>query len=405
VGLRDAGWLFLPAYSLAALLGNLGVTAGVILLYTTVLSSRLGDAAKNVLAWTQIILIMIVGYGGQAMLRDANDTLEMLAYHLPQWIMLLPPAWLATFVDSWAAGQAGSHVWILAAGLVLVGLLGLAVMRQLTAAYARMQPGAAAWRRVTLLPLPQPGALGGRLTRYLVRSHEETAAFWLCTTMLTRDHELRMRSWPALGVTVALPLLGLVTAQLGDPFTHAGAAGALSLACLYVLAVPMPVIMHNLTFSQDHAAAWVLWSAPVADRYAFAEGMRKAVTYRLHMPLLLTLCAIFAVVWGNVTHALVHGLVGWLLISGAGYATQLGIVRTFPFSAPLARGQTMGSIALFAAIVNGTVMTLALLHYASLQSILGFAAYVAGLVLLVLILRRLARQAIEQHFAREIVHA
>jgi hypothetical protein len=149
VGLRDAGWLFLPAYCLAALLSNLGVTAGVILLYTTVLSSRLGDAAKNVLAWAQIVLIMVVGYGGQAMLRDTNDTLEMLAYHLPQWVMLLPPAWLATVVDGWAAGQAGEHLWMLAAGLVVIGLLGLAVMRQLTTAYVQMQPGTAAWPRVT----------------------------------------------------------------------------------------------------------------------------------------------------------------------------------------------------------------------------------------------------------------
>jgi len=76
-------------------------------------------------------------------------------------------------------------------------------------------------------------------------------AFWLCSTMLKRDHELRMRSWPALGVVIALPLLGLLTGQLVDPLGHQGLAGALSIACLYVLAVPMPTLMHNLNFSAD----------------------------------------------------------------------------------------------------------------------------------------------------------
>jgi hypothetical protein len=339
------------------------------------------------------------------MLRDANDTLEMLAYHLPRWIMLLPPAWLATFVDGWAAGHLGSQLGTLAVGFIVVGALCLAVMRQLTVVYAQMQLSLIEWRRVVLPPLPQPGALAGRSTRYLKRSPEETAAYWLCTTMLKRDHELRMRSWPALGAAVALPLLGLVTAQLGDPFTHSGASSALSLACLYVLAVPIPVIMHNLTFSQDHAAAWVLWSAPVVNRYAFAEGMRKAVTYRLLMPLLVALGAVFAMVWGNVIHALVHGVVGWLLITGVGYATQRGIVRTFPFSAPLARGQTMGSIALFAALVNGTSVALAVVHSFSVQSVPGFTVYVGSLVLLMLILRRMAYQSMQRRFAREIVYA
>jgi hypothetical protein len=98
VGLCNGGWLFLPAYALAALLGNVGVTAVLILLYTTLLSKRLGDAVKHILAWTQIVPIMVLVYGSQAALRDINATLAMLAYNLPRWILVLPSARLATAV-------------------------------------------------------------------------------------------------------------------------------------------------------------------------------------------------------------------------------------------------------------------------------------------------------------------
>lgn len=400
VGLRDSSWLFLPAYVVVALLGNLSVTGIVILLYTTLLSRWQGDAVKNVLAWTQVILIMILVYGGQAVLRDAKDTLEMMAYHLPQWIMLLPPAWLASFVDGCAAGQPGTFFWILGGGILVVAGLWMAVTWRLSLAYAQMQPGSATWQRMTLPPLPQPGTLAGPITRLLTRSREETVAFWLCSTMLKRDHDLKMRSWPALGVVIGLLLLGVFSAQLGDPFMQPGAASVLSIACLYVLAVPIPTIMNNLHFSQDHAASWVLWSAPVADRLAFAEGMRKAVMYRILFPLWVGLLVVFGAMWHDVTHVLVHLTIGWLVIVGAGYAAQMGVVRTFPFSEPLVRGATMGPIALWAGIVNGAAAFLAVIHYYAVRLTPGFVVYCVGLVLLILILRRMSQRTIIQRFAK-----
>lgn len=145
--------------------------------------------------------------------------------------------------------------------------------------------------------------------------------------------------------------------------------------------------------------------APVTNHHAFAEGMRKAVTYRLLVPLLAVLCAVFAVVWHSVGHALLQGVVGWLLITGVGYAAQIGIVRTFPFSAPLARGQTMGSIALFAAMINSVTLVLAITHFYSAHSTLFFVGYMMVSAFMVLVLRRVAQHVLQQRFDREIAHA
>jgi hypothetical protein len=400
LGLRDTGWMYLPAYTAAAFLGNMAVVGFLLLLYTTLMSGRPGDGVREVLAWTQTILIMIAFYGGQAVLRDSQDRLEMAAYNPPDWIMYLPPAWLAHFVDSTSPISTGTKWWILGLGVLVNAVLWTFVMQRISHAYARMQPGGTAWQRATMPALRQPGRLGGALTRLLVRSRVETAAFWLCSTMLRRDHDLRMRSWPALGVVIALVLLGLFTGQLNDPFlAQTPTAAVLPIACLYLLAYPLPAIMHNLNFSRDHAASWLLWSAPVADRYGFAEGMRKAVTYRILFPLLLVLLIIFALVWRDIWHALFHVAVGWLIVVGAGHATQAGIMRQFPFSAPAARGSITGSIALFAAAVNATAMSLAVVHYYAVRSLTGFMIYFAGLAALVLVLRLLSQRVIQQRFA------
>jgi hypothetical protein len=329
--LRDAGWSFLPVYALAALLGNLTVVGLIVLLYTVILRGHPGEGAREVLAWTQIILIMVAVYGGQAVFRDSQARVAMAAYDLPGWVMFLPPAWVACCVDSFGPGSGSPKWWILALGvLVVVGVWAAAIWR-LSLEYARMQPGSSGWRRVTLPKLPQPGSLLGPWARFFLGSREEAAAYWLCSTMLWRDQDLRMRSWPALGVVMALLLLGLFSGQLGDPLADPGRGCVLSIACLYLLAFPLPTIAYNLNFSRDHSAAWILRSAPVADGAGFAEGIRKAVSYRLLLPMLLVLSVVFGIVWRDLGHALVHLVVGWLIIVGSGHATQIGIVRSLPF--------------------------------------------------------------------------
>ncbi|HKQ51829.1 MAG TPA: hypothetical protein VJT74_05635 [Pyrinomonadaceae bacterium] len=397
LGLRDTTWAYLPAYVAAALVGNLAVVGLLLLLYTTLMSGRPSDSVREVLAWTQTILIMIAFYGGQAVLRDGQDRLEMVAYNPPGWLVYLPPAWLAHFVDS---ASAAASWWILGAGVLFNLLVWALVMSRVSAMYGRMEPGGTAWRRATLARLPTPGRLGGRLTGLLTRTRQERAAFWLCSTMLRRDQDLRMRSWPSLGMTLALVLLGLFTNQLGDPFISRSPANVvLPVAAVYLLAYPVAVILHNLNFSRDHAASWLLWSAPIKDRFAFTEGLRKAVTYRIMLPLLVALLLVFALVWRDFQHALAHTAAGWLVVVGAGHAAQIGIIRRFPFSEASARGSITGGVALFAGAVNATAMSLAVAHYFAGRTLAGFIIYFAALAALVLALRAVARRVVEKSFA------
>ncbi len=403
VGLSDAGWAFLPAYLLASLIGNLLVVGALVLVYTVLLGERPTESTRELLAWSQIILLWIALMGGQfVLLHDRSFRVEMLAYQLPDWVLYLPPSWLAQFVASTGPVYEAVLWWVPAA--VAAGTLGLwaVVMWRLSAAYAQMQPGGTAWRRAVLPPLPRPGDLAGPIARCVTRPGEERVAYWLCATMLRRDHQLRMRSWPAFGIILAAVVLGLATGQLGDPMKDHGPVCVLSLAALYLLAVPMPTILYNLNFSRDHQASWVLLAAPIADRVAFAEGIRKAVTYRLLVPVLLVLGAVFALVWREPLDVAAHLFAGWLVVLAAGYASQIGILRSLPFTAPAARGETMGPVALFAAVLSGMAMSLVGLHYVVSQSLPAFAAYLGGLAAAVFALRFAARRVLQRHFAVEV---
>ena len=400
LGLRDTSWAFLPAYSTAALLGNLFVVAALIVIYAAVVKGAPGDSARDTLAWLQIVLIMVFFYGGQAVFRDPASRLEMVAYHPPEWTLWTPPAWLASFVDSFAMRPA-PRWWILAAAVPAVAGMWLAAWRSLSSVYAEMQPGGGGWKRSTLPALVQPGALGGSLTRLVTRAGEERAAFWLCSTMLRRDSDLRMRSWPPFGALSALLLLGMLTSQLGDPIAGSCTAGILSIACLLLPAMLLPTLMHNLRFSRDHDARWMLAAAPVRDPSALVEGLRKALMWRLLAPVFAALLLIFAVVWKSLPHAALHVALGWLLAGAAGHASKMGVMRGLPFAEPLARGETMGAIGMFSAIVSGGLMIAGVAYHAAAGSALRIGALALAVVVAALLLRGAASAAVNRNFARE----
>jgi hypothetical protein len=317
-------------------------------------------------------------------------------------VQYLPPAWLARFVETTGPAYSSVAWWIPLLFILATGAVWTAVMWRLSAAYAEMQPGGTAWRRIELPPLPRPGELAGRVARWLTRPHEERTAYWLCATMLRRDHQLRMRSWPMLGMVLAAVVLGLTTGQLANPATAHGSASVLSIVSIYLLAVPVPSILYNLNFSRDHAAAWVLLSGPIEDRAAFADGICKAVTYQVLAPAWVALVLVFALVWRHPAGVAAHALAAWLAILGARYASQMAILRDLPLAVPLVRGETMGPIALFAGILSGVAMSLAAVHYYVVPWWPGFLIYLASLVVVVSVLRTLARRVMERHFAVEV---
>jgi hypothetical protein len=213
-----------------------------------------------------------------------------------------------------------------------------------------------------------------------------------------------MRSWPALGIVFAALALGLFSGQLADPLRDSGTACVLSLASIYLLAMPIPTIMYNMSFSRDHAASWILEVSPIGDRVALAEGIRKAVTYRILLPVLLLLLVVFAFAWRDALHVAVHAAVALLVILGTGYVSQIVVLRRLPFSAPAARGEMVGRIAVFAGLVSGVAMALAVVHYFALRSMPSFGAYLVALLLVVLVLRGLSIQILRRRFAAEVAH-
>ncbi len=344
-GLRDGGAWFLPAYLAASAMGNAWAVGAAILAYG--LAPGRGDrrALKDTLAWTQILLALVAFYGAQMVLRDPEKKLEVFLATPPEWFRWLPPAWLADLV---VRGRQLSAGW--GAATLGTALLGVWVLRSLVRYYADTQPVAAAEPAPDRTRRPRP--LPGPWVRRLAGSRAQAASLALCLRMLARDHDLRMRTLPTLATAAAFLAFGLFAGQAGDPFVGDPSASVLSIVVVQLVVLAVPSILHNMRFGRDHAASWLLRTAPSAARHG--ESARLAACWTIILPAFLVVWAGFSIGWGSPGHAGIVCALGWIEACALAHWSVRAIRLDVPFSEPAARGAVLGPIAPFLAAA-GTV--------------------------------------------------
>jgi hypothetical protein len=359
-GLRDAGPWYAPAYFAAALAGNLAVVAAVVLQLSFLGSSPRLEGLKEILAWTQILLVVVVFYGGQLTLRDGTHAVQMWGAYPPDWVRYLPPAWLSWFVEEAAVAPTSRT---LAVGAALLGAAALAVA--LTAArlawlYRRMQPGVL-HAVVRVMAADRVGGLAA--ATWLARGPEERLGYWMCRTFLRRDANLAMRCLLAFNLAAAAAILGLCSGQFANPGRESAPAQVLlPVLTVYLIALAAPVVVYNLTYCKDSGGGWVLRAAPLRRPAGVGRGACKAVMLWLVTPVCVGFGAVAGWYWHDPVAALLHAGLAWALSWPAALAGLWLLAGGLPFSLPPARGTALGVPPLPLAALAAVACTAATLH-------------------------------------------
>jgi hypothetical protein len=361
-GLRDAGWWYLPAYLIASLAGSVTVVAGMILLLSLAGPAWTFDALKNLLAWVQIVLILVVGYGGQFMLRDTTYSVQMWGAFPPAWSAWLPSTWLARFVERAAVAPDWE---CLGQSAILVGVAVTAVAVaaiRLSRLYEDMQ--GAPRRSVVHRPLEAPGSLRQRWADWMLVSPLERVGFWLCRVQLRRDPSLLMRCLLPFQFPLAVTAVGFLLGQFANPLRETDASRVtLAILSVYLFAVAVPLAVHQLAYCGDWTGSWLWWSAPLARPEELVRGTCKAVMTLMVTPLVLLLAVVMWVAWADPVAAVSHALLAWLLCWPAAWAGVWLLLEAPPFSLSPVRGGTLGVPPLPLAALTMVAGTLTGLHY------------------------------------------
>jgi hypothetical protein len=361
-GLRDAGPWFLPAYLTASLAAAVTTAAGVILLLAGAGDSARLSRWRDVLAWAQVAMLLVVGYGAQLMFRRRDYSLEMWAAFPPEWVAWLPSAWLGRFVEHAAVAPDASQLGTAVAIAALAVFVSAAAVIRLAGLYGGVH-AVEGTRRATTVAMPRVGQLRGPISRLLCRNRAERAGYWLARTMLLRDGGLRMRCLYAFNTVAAVVILGVGTQQFDDPLQVREADKVmLSILSVYLVCLAVPVALYNVTFVQDAAAAWLLFASPVDPPEGIARGVCKALLAYVVAPLCIVLGLVAGWAWGSPLSAALHALLAFSLCWPMALATLWGATPGHPFTRDPSRGGSIGPVVVPLAGLGTVVMLVATLH-------------------------------------------
>ncbi len=403
-GLDDVNLWYLPAYLVATVTGSLVAVCLVVLGLSVVGSSKAVEEWKAILAWTQIALFAVAAYGGQLMFRNPGQTTEVWFAFPPDWVHWLPPAWLARFVDEASFAPRiellGIAIGMLAATAVLVAI----TLRQISAMYETMQPVEVSCRERIMAP-ESVGVLPGSGRFRRLFSAEFRIGCWLSWRALRLNAAHRMRCLYPVNLAVAVTLLGLLTDQFANPiempvaidgqFDNAGLT-VFPLLAVYLVALSVPVILLNLTFSEWNGASWLLSSAPLRRPASVVHGAITIVQLLIVTPLCLLLWLCMFLSWGDALAATAHAGLAWLLSIPAALAAVWGVIPDLPLSRPASRGGTLGTAVLPLSALSCVASLIGGLHYV----FAGSAGFWIGTLAVIVVLTVISAISGQRRFAR-----
>jgi hypothetical protein len=348
--------LFAPVHLASTALAALFCTGSVVLLYQLCLRWFGRERLDNLMTTAQVLLAVALVAGSQMvpyLMRGMEKQTDLFAGKW--WLLLLPPAWFASF-DEVLIGRGTAATWGLAAIGVAVtaGVLALAFGKMAASYEEGLKTLAESRPRVA-------GSNGGRrwldrvadlpLLSWMLRDPVTRASFRLSAAYMLRDRDMKLRLYPGLTPMLIMPAVFLLqgSSRTTGEFGIAIAGG-------YVGLVPLTA-MGLLQFSQHWQAADLYRLAPVPGPGRFILGAVVAVGTVLVIPALSVLGAAMSFLPGGLKHLplLLPGLIALPV-----YALAPGAIdKTVPLSKPTEesksahRGASMFLLMMSAMILPG----------------------------------------------------
>ncbi|HMP84585.1 MAG TPA: hypothetical protein PKA41_17965, partial [Verrucomicrobiota bacterium] len=287
MGCVDGNWFFPLVHLVSVTVESLFCAGCVVLGYQLCIRWFGRERLEGLMTLAQVFIGIAAVLGGQivprVMLRyDKAITATLETW----WVCLLPPAWFAGLNDA-IAGQGDAGSWGLAGiGIVCTGLVLWLAFGKLAGDYD------AGLRALQETSAPRPKKRSRRqwlqllintpLLRWWLGNSVERASFHLTSAYLLRDRDVKLRIYPGIAPTLALPLIILFGSRNPDD------AGSFFIALSGMfLGTTAMLGMNLLQFSQQWQASDLFRVAPVHGPGQFCLGASRAVMTFLAVPLVM----------------------------------------------------------------------------------------------------------------------
>lgn len=382
--MKDGGPAFGALYVMASTLACLFIACVVIFAYALLIRMLDMERVKDFLLWVQIVLVIGLMLGYQFLGELKNVKFDFSDYRA--W-MAAPQTWFVALSTLGSGTFYETKAVLTVIGVLATFVLMAAPMSLMSVRYAEYLSSLSMQRRLTKTTAGRP-ARTSLLGWFVPRS--QRPVFDLCLQLFARDRQFKMRTVSVILVPLAFMAYACLKGELRDPMNLEGPS-FLSMMVPVFMTLTTASFLFAVQTSDTFKAAWIFYVAPIRD---FSQVVRSIVTFVrvcVMTPLVLAFTAVCVHAWQDVTHGLIHGGLSALVIDTCASLAAIFIVRNYPFSRPVTRGESWRFMAVYfgTMILAGVLMAPFLIAYA-----LKAVPILLGALLLVAIAARVLQSAI-----------
>ena len=323
------------------------------LFYIMILKFFDGEKLRNLINYIQIFLSIAVVFIYQIIGRSFSLIDLSFSIDWAWWHLLLPPLWFSAPFEVILSNNNQPGIIILASLAVIVPIFSLCL-------YFKMMP--AFEQNLSKLLNSSTNQKGKKrswsrmIAKWVCENQQERAVFGFAQSMFSHEREFKLKIYPALGISIALPIFMFVMMSI-DGF---GVNHSTDYLYGYFSLLAIPNITYMLKYSAKSKGAFIYRILPVQDERIFYRGTLKAFLVQLFMPVLLVLLLIYFFLLGpvSIVHFTVILLLGCILTP---ISYQLINKGRYPFNEPFTVVESANAVIIF--VMMFVVGLLALVHF------------------------------------------
>lgn len=293
VALVKQGILFTLIFAAEIVLADLFIVVLTGLVYLLVLRFFDGEKLKDMINCVQIALALVTAVGYQFVGQLFNITLAGVSFTPKWWQFLVAPIWFGAPFEVILKGSANNYYLIFSALVILVPAVCIYTYIKFISSFERNiqklnnHGGQQKKNHHTLIE---------RAARVVCCSKEERLFFKFAVSLMKNEREFKLKVYPSLGLTLALPVILLVRIFSIEDLEQM--TSSKWLFAIYFCALTIPAIILNMKFSVNYKGAWIYKACPVQNTASIYKGTFKAIYYRLFGPVYLVECIAFVIIFG-----------------------------------------------------------------------------------------------------------
>lgn len=294
IGSFKSGILIGVIFTLELMVIDIFMVVITALLYLLILRFFDGEKVKDIINFVQIglTIIMTISYQFLGRMFDIVDI--NIVYKSNIWNLILPPMWFASPLNAIDGGQINKIIIILIVLALIVPVIAISLYIKNT---SKFEDSLSKLNIVKDSEKEKKHRLFYRIGKWTCRNNEEKAVYDLSSSIIKREREFKLMTYPSLGFNIVFPLLFIFMYSMDSISEIKNISLHMSLN-IYWFIFMVPTLLMTLQYSNDYKAAWIYETAYISDKSNIYKGAYKALLANILLPLYLFESIIFIVIFG-----------------------------------------------------------------------------------------------------------